>query len=766
MLKYIILVLFLAGSFCFAQTGVKLKGKVSDIETGEIISTVAVSVYRDSTRKYFIAGVNVGSNGNFSFNLIPGSYWLTTSGIGYLPASVLFTIEPDKPIELNVRIKKKVIMMQQVLIEAKRDTFKNTSTVDLDIDFLKTIPTISGEVDLFRALTLLPGVTTSSEISGGLYVRGGSPDQNLTLVDGVVIYNPFHLGGFATTLNNDAISNIRLVKGAYPAEYGGRLSSILDITLRDGSKENFKGVIGLGTISSRFSLEGPVSPVSSFMISGRKLYLDILEKQFLKSSAIPLYGFYDLNAKVDYIVSDLDKITLSGYYSNDNLYNSPSDKNTAFNIKWQNTALSLGWVHLSGENKFTKVSLNYTGYSFSTLLQDKHPDAFKNDFYAYSAIDDFGLKIDGQYISSESHTVKNGLELTLHKLNLLNNNYFTQTLTNDERIQNKYIAVETAAYIQDHWQVTPLLYFNLGTRFYYFPVGRYFNIEPRVSGSLNLTDDIYIKGAFAISNQYLHLLVRNDVVLPTDIWFPSTSKINPGKAMQGVFGFEANLDNKTFVLSTEGYYKRMNNLYEYSNNAVFSTEVPMEDQLTKGNGDAYGLEFFFNKKKGDLSGWLGYTLSWTRRYFTDINNGEPFYPRYDKRHEISLVLSYKFDESWSAGATWNYSTGQAYTMPVGQYYFPGVYSANPGNQIFLDYQNINNYRLPSFHKLDMSATYKFSWNTYAVELTLSIYNVYNRQNPFARYVTFSDAENGNIKPQLNQFTLFPFFPTISAVVNL
>jgi len=765
MIKHIILLLVVTGSFCFAQSGGRVKGKVTDAETGEIVSTVAVSVYRDSTRKNLVTGMSVDLKGNFSFNLAAGNYWLTTNGMGYLPASVFFTIEPNKTLDLNVRIKKKLIMLQQIIIEAKRDTFKNTSTIDLDPDFLKTIPTMSGEVDIFRALALLPGVTTASEISGGLYVRGGSPDQNLTLVDGVAIYNPFHLGGFATTLNSDAISNIRLVKGAYPAEYGGRLSSILDITLRDGSKENFKGTVGLGTISSRFSVEGPISPASSFMISGRKLYLDVLEKQFLKSPIIPLYGFYDLNAKVDYNVSSLDKITLSGYYSNDHLYNSPQDIDAAFDINWQNTALSLGWVHLSGDNKFTRVSLNYTGYSFSTLLQDKHPDAFRNDFYAYSAINDFGLKIDGQYISSESHTVKNGLELTLHNLNLLNNNYFSQTLSTDDRIQNKYIAVETAAYIQDHWQVTPLLYFNLGTRFYYFPVGQYFDLEPRVSGSLNLTEDFFIKGAFAISNQFLHLLVRNDVVLPTDIWFPSTSKIDPSKALQGVFGFEANFENKTYVLSTEGYYRKMNNLYEYSENAVFSTEVPMEDQLTKGSGDAYGIEIFFNKKKGDLSGWLGYTLSWTRRYFADINNGQPFYPRYDKRHDISLVLSYKLDENWTAGATWSYSTGQAYTMPIGQYYFPGVYSANPGSQIFLDYQNINNYRLPAYHKLDMSTTYKFLWNTYAVDLTLSIYNVYNRQNPFARYVTFSDIGNGEIKPALNQFTLFPFFPTISVGVN-
>ncbi len=766
MLKYILILFVLGVSFCFAQTGGRVEGKVTDIETGEAIGTVAVSVYRDSTRKHLVSGMSVDLKGTFFFNLAAGNYWLITSSIGYQPSSVKFNIEPAKTLELNVRIKKKLIQLQQIVIEAKRDTFKNTSTIDLDPDFLKTIPTISGEVDVFRALTLLPGVTTSSEISGGLYVRGGSPDQNLTLVDGVAVYNPFHLGGFATTLNTDAISNIRLVKGAYPAEYGGRLSSILDITLRDGSKENFKGAIGLGTISSRFSLEGPISPVSSFMISGRKLYLDILEKQFLKSPIIPLYGFYDLNGKVDYNVSNLDKITLSGYYSNDHLYNSAEDVDAAFDINWQNSALSLGWVHLSGENKFTKLSLNYTGYSFSTLLQDKHPDAFKNDFFAYSAIDDFGLKIDGQYISSGSHTVKNGIELTLHKLNLLNNNYFSQTLTNDERIQNKYIAVETAAYIQDHWQVTPLLYFNLGTRFYYFPVGRYFNFEPRVSGSYNLTEDIFIKGAFAISNQYLHLLVRNDVVLPTDIWFPSTSKISPSKALQGVFGFEADLDDRTYVLSTEGYYRRMNNLYDYSDKSVFSTEVPMEDQLTKGYGDAYGVEIFFNKKKGDLSGWLGYTLSWTRRYFTEINNGEPFYPRYDKRHEISLVLSYKISENWTTGATWNYSTGQAYTMPIGQYYFPGVYSVNPGNHIFLNYQNVNNYRLPSYHKLDVSTTYKFLWETYSLELTLSIYNVYNRQNPFARYVTFSDAGNGSIKPQLNQFTLFPFFPTISVLVNL
>lgn len=765
-MRIIILFIILFNTLLISQSNII--GRVTEKGSGSPMFGVNIILYKDSLRiSNPLGGTATNQNGNYKFqNLESGTIWLFASSIGYKTFSVKLNLPVNKTLEFNFSLEQTNVELDQILIEAKRDTFKNVSTIDLNPKFLETLPTISGEVDVFRALTLLPGVTTASEISSGLYIRGGSPDQTLTLVDGVVVYNPFHLGGFASTFNSDALENIRLIKGAFPAEYGGRLGSVLDITLRKGSNTKFKGILGLGTISSRVTTEGPISPNSSYIISGRKMYLDLIQKQILKSDIIPLYNFYDLNGKFDYNFSLIDKLTFSGYHGSDNLYNSETNKDAAYDINWSNTTLNLNWLHLTEDKKFTKISLNFTGYEFSTLIQDKNPNSFRNDFYSSSLIQDYSIKIDGQYLGNEQHTVKNGIEVTLHNFNLINNDFFTQSLSSDERFGTSFVSIETAAYIQDNWQITPLLSANIGTRFYYFPDARYFDIEPRVSLSYTLTDGFYIKSAFSITNQFLHLIVRNDVILPTDIWFPSTTTIKPSRGMQGVLAFESEFLDKEYILTLEGYYKKMNNLYEYSDTATFTIEVPVEGQLTSGRGEAYGVEFFINKQKGKFTGWVGYTLSWTKRFFDNINQGIMFYPRYDRRHDISLVISYSLDEFWEFGATWNYGTGQAYTMPIGQYYFPGVYSANEGGpQIFLDYDKINEYRLPAYHKLDLSASFNTKWNEKSLKFIFSIYNVYNRQNPFARYINFyEDTAQGYIA-QLKQFTLFPFFPTISVVAE-
>ncbi len=760
--------LFLITSYSTAQNNSRIFGKVTDEKNHLPLLGVNILLYTDSLKTEApVKGTASDKDGNYSLiNLTKGVYWLFASSIGYEKISKKIILSGNSvSVEFDFKMNPKELQLDQILIEAKRDTFKNISVIDISPEFIKQLPSLSGEADVFKALTLLPGVTTSSEISSGLYIRGGSPDQTLTLVDGVVIYNPFHLGGFASTFNSDAINDLRLIKGAFPAEYGGRLGSVLDITLKNGSKENFKGKLGLGTISSHATVEGPISDKASYLISGRKMYFDILQKQFVKSKIIPLYNFFDVNGKFDYNFSEHDKISISGYTGDDNLYNSKDNKDAAYNIGWSNTIANLNWIHLTEEKKFTKAALNFTRYNFTTLITDKNPTAFKNDFYSSSTIQDFSLKIDGQYFGNNLHTVKNGIEVTLHNFDVVNNNFYTQALETDERVGAKFVSVETALYLQDQWQITPLLSSNLGLRFYYFPDARYFDIEPRASLTYAITSKIFLKGAFTISNQFLHLIVRNDVALPTDIWFPSTTLIKPSRGLQGVLGLEVELGDKDYVFSAEGYFKEMKNLYEYGDTATFTIESPIEKQLTNGRGDAYGFELFFNKQKGKFNGWIGYTLSWTRRYFDGINNGNSFYPRYDKRHDISIALTYKLNENWEFGAAWNYGTGQAYTMPTGQYYFPGVFSANNGPQIFLDYKGINEYRLPAYHKLDVSASYKMHWINFPIQITLSVYNLYNHQNPFARYVNFYN-DGSNFIPQLKQFTLFPVFPALSLTMEI
>ncbi len=771
-LIYYTLLITVFSSFVYvlnAQSGGRILGRVTDTVTGESLVNVNIILYADSTGREYIAGSATNLQGNYTFtSLHQGVFYLVASYIGYQSKTEKIVIpSPNRSVEFNFTLRKKQVELDQVLIEARRDTHKTISTIDISPEFIKQLPSISGETDVYRALTLLPGVATSSELSSGLYVRGGSPDQTLTLIDGVVVYNPFHLGGFASTFNSDAIKDIRLIKGAFPAQYGGRLSSVLDITLREGSRERFQGIGGIGLISSRLTLEGPISDKLTYIISGRRMYIDLLQEQFKENTLIPHYNFFDVNGKFVFRASEIDRITLSGFHGKDFLYNPPASKDVAYDINWGNSTLNLNWLRLTEEKKFTSVSLNYTGYSFQTIITDKNPDAFKQDFYSTSSIEDFTVRIDGQYFSTDKHTVKNGIEVILHNFNLVNNNFFVPILTDDERIGTDISSIETAAYIQDEWQITPLWFMNVGGRFYYFPRARYFQFEPRISTVYALTDKFFIKGAFSIANQFLHLIVRNDVVLPTDIWFPSTPLIKPGRSVQYVAGFEAEMFNREYLFSVEGYFKNMTNLYEYSDTATFTFEAPIEEQFSEGRGDAYGIEFFLNKRKGKLTGWIGYTLAWTKRYFDAINNGKPFFPRYDRRHDVSVVLSYALNEHWEFGATWVYGTGQAYTMPTGQYFYPPIYS-NPhgGNQIFLDYTEINSYRLPPFHKMDISATYKFMLMNSKSELSLSVYNVYNRLNPFARYVNYEvDNETGGLKPLLKQFTLFPVFPTLSFMIH-
>jgi hypothetical protein len=754
---------------CAQQSSSRILGTITSSESGEFLIGVNVLLYADSLKTAApVKGTASSNKGYYELTgLAAGEYWLFASSLGYETLTEKIIIPGDNiTVEFSFSLKATELELDQVLIEARRDTFKTISTIQISPEFLKQLPSMSGEIDVFKALTLLPGVTTASELSSGLYIRGGSPDQTLTLIDGVPVYNPFHLGGLASTFNSDAINDIRLIKGAYPAQYGGRLSSVLDIALKEGSKERFYGTAGIGTLSSRLTLEGPISDNASYFISGRKLYMDLLVKEIVPDKNFPLYNFYDINGKFDYKITAKDKIILSGYTGEDNLYSPEKSEDAGYDINWGNTTLNFSWLHLFEEQKFTNVSLMFTGFNFNTLIIDKNADAFRNDFYSESRIDDYGLKIDGQYFSTEKHTVKNGIEVTLHNFFLVNNNFFSSAVQADERIGSRFNQTEIAAYVQDQWQITPVLSANIGLRGYYLPESRYISPEPRISTVYALTHWFFVKGAFSVTNQFLHLITRNDVVLPTDIWFPSTTKIKPSRSTQGVLGFEAEFNDREYFITAEGYYRDMENLYEYSDNAVFTIEAPTEDQLTQGRGEAYGLELFFNKRKGNFTGWVGYTLSWTRRFFDSINRGKPFYPRYDKRHDVSAVLTYRLSDTWEFGATWSYGTGQAYTMPIGQYYFPGVYSSNQGSpQVFLDYTHINEYRLPPFHKLDISATYKFILSGLKAQLNTSIYNVYNRQNPFARYVNFEADGNVFANPLLKQFTLFPFFPSVSLTLT-
>lgn len=751
-----------------AQQRGTISGTVKDKVSGEAIIGANVLVFQDSLKsKEPLKGTATNRYGFFSLPDIPfGQVYLSVSYIGY--ESLLLQIKvskesSEKKIEI-VLTSKAVTIGDVVVQDSKYTDFTYTaSTIDIEPAMVQMLPSIGGETDLFRALQMLPGVTVATEISTGIYVRGGSPDQNLTLVDGVVVYNPAHLGGFATTFNADALQDIKLIKGAFPAEYGGRLSSVLDVTMREGTKERVKGSFDVSLIGSRLTLEGPFDTNATFIFSGRSMYLGKVIPAFEKLSVIPRYTFFDFNGKVNYILSEKDRIFFSGFFSSDKLLEPASNKDVEFNIKWQNSTVNTSWVRISNPQLFIYTSLLYTNYNFQTIIADKDHSTSQLDFFTSSQINDFYLRREMEYFGISDNIVKGGVEVTYHNFSTTTSDYLTKELQYKNIYGTDINALEASVYLQDDFKINNDLKGNTGLRLYYFQASKMLKIEPRISLSYYFLERFIIRSSFAIAHQGLHLLNRQDIFLPTDVWYPSAGSVLPSRSIQGSFGFEALSFDKSFLFSVEAYYKKLDNIYEYREDANFNIDTPFDEKITKGKGEAFGVEFFFNKRIGILSGWIGYTTAWTKRYFDELNNGHPFYPRYDRRHDISLVLSLQPSEQITCGLTWTYGTGQAYSLPIGQYMFTGLDHPNSNTtDNYYNYSRRDEFRLPPFHKLDLSFNYLINISEKNnLEISLNIYNAYNRNNPFSKYIGYKiDEVSGKRIPVLKEFTLFPFLPTI------
>lgn len=756
---YLCIVLFITASMS-AQT---VQGYISDSISGEKLPSVNLLITETTNGNSDVTtGTATDIKGFYKITLrSPGSYVIKISFIGYKTQTDSIVLKSGETITKNYMLLRSEVELEQVEVYSRRDTTRQVGVFNLPVELIKSIPSFSGEMNVFGAMTHLPGVTVASELSNGLYIRGGSPDQLLILVDNVTLYNPFHLGGFASAFNSDAVEDINLLKGTFPAKYGGRLAGVLDIKLKENFSGGFKGLLSLGSITSRIAVEGAITDRLSYMISYRNFYLDKIFNLVIPDTKLPFYNFNDLNGKIILNAGAKDRVSLSLYNGKDYLYTSKNAQDAGFEIDWNNTMLNLSWLHLGGEQKFTKVTAVYTGYGFSSLIQNKNPDAYKSDYFSAVDIADIGLKIDGQYFSDERHTVKNGLELIQHNFDIRYSNFYERNVRADNQLLSSYLSTEFAGYIQDEFQVNALLFINSGVRFYYLPKSDFMALEPRLSLVYALTDKVFLKLGAARMNQFVHLLVRNDVVLPTDIWFPSGRDIKPAESDQIALGVEYETEARQYLMTIEAYYKKLNRIYDYSDDAAFSAENRLEDQLTSGTGRAYGAELFLNKRTGDLTGWIGFTTAKTERKFEKLNAGIAFPPKYDIRFDVSVVAMYRIDQQWQIGSTWSFRSGQALTMPTGIYYFPGVYSANSGReQLFLDYSGLNNYRLPAYHKLDMSVSYETKYLEKKTVLALSIYNVYNRSNAFARYLNFPHT-SAMADPELKQFTLFPFFPSFS-----
>ncbi len=750
-------------SFCQSHR-VDIAGTISEARSGEAIIGINVMLFPDSVDAASSAPVRGCVTNKFGFYSIPripvGSYRLVVRGVGYrLYQKNLRVSLTTSDIRLNVSVEQQDVAGPEVVVlgAQKINPLVTMKAVDLDVQFAKRMPSLGGESDVFRTLQLLPGVKAVSELSSGLYIRGGSADQNLILLDGVTVYNPFHLGGFLSTFNSDAVQDIRLLKSGFPAEYGGRLSSVVDITMKEGTKERISGSAAVNLINSRLTLEGPISKDVTFMVSGRRMYLDLI-MALANMRDSPKYYFYDLNAKTNVTFSESDRLFVSGYFGRDVF--TPGTSGSDFDISWGNYTGNLRWMHIVSSSIFTNFSAIVTDYSFSAAIRNE--GSSDEIFDAISRIRDYTLRGEIQWSLAENHVAKAGSELThhgfrvsaaTHSVNLLNSGDLTNIGSAD-----------LSAYAQDEWMIAPEISLNVGGRSVYFDDGKYLRFEPRISAAYHATDDLTISASAAQVHQFLHLLNRNDIAIPTDIWFPSNKTVGPSTALQGTLGVEYALPGSEYALTSEVYYKDMRDLYEYKDNAEFSFGVPLESQLTSGKGNAYGWEIFAQKRLGVLTGWIGYTLAWTKEIFPDLNNGIPFYPRYDRRHDVSIVAAYRLSEGWEVGATWMYATGQAYTMPTGLYDFEGPFAYANDESIRADYSLRNAYRLPPFHKLDLNFIRKFTWLGLPFEFSFSVYNVYNRMNPYFQYVEFTDQYDPATglyvpHPRIRQITLFPVIPT-------
>lgn len=583
------------------------------------------------------------------------------------------------------------------------------------------------------------------------------------MVDGIIVYNPTHLGNFTSTFNTAALQNIRLIKGAFPAEYGGRLSSVLDVKLRSGTKEKNKGSLSLGMINSNLFLEGPLSKKSTYMLSGRKMYYDEVQKWIDVNSLTPRYNYYDLNAKITLNLSETDIVAISGMLSSDNLYSPSANKSGNYDIQWKHNIIGMNWLHVSSNSLLLNSSISYVDYQFKSILNQYGIGTSSDGYYSLSKLRDIHVKFNAELNWHEDHKLKLGSELALHNYDLIYNDHFDELIENNLYSQPDLLSTEAALYFQNEWQIFPFLKSNLGLRAYYFKSKKYLKIEPRFSLALNLTEDIILKTAIATAHQFLHLIIRNDISLPTDLWYPSSNKIEPNKSTQYVIGIDSYISNQNYLISLEGYYKDIKNLYEFRSAARLNKNETMESLFTKGEGEAYGIELFLNKREGIISGWIGYTLSWTRRLFEELNNGLIFYPRYDRRHDISIVLTYDAFENLNFSASWMYSTGQGYSLPSGQYEFQSIGYDNT-KLLQFNYAQRNDFRLPSYHKLDLNCNYKFIWFDLSCELYLSLFNVYNRKNAFAYYAVADENPSTPISKydsvHIKRIALFPFIPAL------
>lgn len=766
-MKYFLSFLFLCCALLLsAQNTATVSGTIRDAQNGETLIGATVEA----------VGLGKGNISNeygfFSFTLPEGadSVSLRFSYIGY--QTTIRKIKPVGPIKLNVSLRSEDNVIEEVVIKANslEEKMKSTemSVTTISTKEAKLLPALLGEVDIIKILQLKPGITAGSEGTTGIFVRGGGADQNLIVLDEAVVYNANHLFGFFSTFNSDAVKDVKVYKGGFPAQYGGRLSSVIDVRMKEGNNQKFSGSGGLGLIASRLTLEGPIQKdKSSFIVSGRRTYADLITRGINKANEntpdynpIPDYYFYDLNTKVNFTLSEKDRLYLSGYFGRDVF--KFKDETFNFLFDWGNTTGTARWNHVFGPKLFANTTFTYSDYRYRirNILQGF-------SFNLGSNVNDVNTKVDFYYQPSNNHTVRFGANATYHDFVVGR----LKAGSDDGEVKfeagQTFDGMEYGLYANDEWAVTDRFKLSYGARISAWQNNPsfYARFEPRAAANFAINNKWSVKGSYTRMNQYVHLLASSGLSLPTDIWYPSTEGIKPEISDQVAIGTSYLLGDN-LLITWEAWYKWLQNQLDFKDGAEVFGNSNLEDELTIGRGYAFSpLELEIEKKEGKITGWIGYTLAWTKRSdFPDINRGEEFLPRFDTRHNLSIVALWNLSKRWQITATWVYTSGYVAWLPSGRFSFQDI----PGGQtqaLVPIYGDRNTYRYPAYMRADLGVVWKWKGRYTENDLTLSVYNATDRRNPYFIYINAETVETplGDRPTRIyaEQVSLFPILPSIT-----
>jgi hypothetical protein len=753
LLYFLIFINYLPIDYLQAQQPEKstASGYVKDSKNGEKL--IGVNVYVKGTT----TGTSTNEYGFYSLTLPKGKYELVASYIGYTPLIKEIDLRAGN-VKIDFEISEQDIQLQEVVVKAEADD-QNVKGIEmsvnkLDIKTIQKIPAFLGEVDVIRSIQLLPGVSTVGEGATGFNVRGGAIDQNLVLLDEAPVYNSAHLFGFFSVFNPDAVKDVKLIKGGIPAQYGGRLSSLLDVRMKEGNSKRFEMNGGIGAIFSRLAIEAPiVKDKASFIVAARRSYIDVLAKPFLDSDLRnSQFYFYDLTAKVNYTINPKNTVFVSGYFGRDVF-------GAGFKFNWGNSTSTVRWNHLFSDRLFMNLTAFYSNYDYEIGFKD---EINRSRFDWNSNIINYSVKPDFTYFLNTKNTIKFGAQSILYDFRPGNAIITSNDISSDISLDTKY-ALESGFYIDNEQKIGEKLTLQYGFRYSTFQymgkgeayefgqekpntrrpvvsvksydqwetIQNYGNFEPRFSLNLELNATTSLKASYNRMVQYLHLVSNTAAATPVDVWTPSTNNIKPQLADQFAVGLFKNFRDNTYETSVEVYYKDLQNQLDFIDNADLLLNRFLEGDLLQGVGRAYGAEFYVKKSKGRLTGWISYTLSRTERQVEGLNNDNWFPNRYDRPHNLNTSLSYEFNEYWSASANFVLQSGTPVTFPtsrvqVQDYIIPYNVEATR-----------NNFRVPTYHRLDFSVTKinkkKKPNQRWESNWVFSVYNAYNRRNPFTIY---------------------------------